>query len=162
MLKEGLQGTVAPKAPGTPAWGDRESCLGGGWCSRRAYGGCQFPTARAHQPGGDGKSCPGGGRCSRRAYGGQPLPTARAHQSEGMGSPAQAVVRALGGSAWGSTSLEPGHTILGDGESCRGGGRCSWRACGGQRLPTSRAQHLGGDGKSCPGGRRCSRRACGE
>ena len=39
LLKEGLQGAVAPNGPGTPAWGDGESCLGGGWCSRRACGG---------------------------------------------------------------------------------------------------------------------------
>ena len=46
---------------------------------------------------GDGESCPSGDRCSRRACGGQQLPKARAHHPGGTGSPAQAVVVALGG-----------------------------------------------------------------
>ena len=101
MLKEGLQGTAAPNGPGTPNWGDGESNLVGGWCSRGACAGQQLPTARAYPHGGtgspprrwsvlkdglreaavpygtgtpapgDGESCPGGGRYSRRACGGQ-------------------------------------------------------------------------------------------
>ena len=39
VLMEGLQGVAVPNGPGTPAWGDGESCLGGVRCSRRARGG---------------------------------------------------------------------------------------------------------------------------
>ena len=52
VLKEGLRGVVVPNSPDTPAWGDGESCPGGGRCSRRACMGQQLPTALAHQPGG--------------------------------------------------------------------------------------------------------------
>ena len=55
VLNEGLWGVAVPNGPGTPAWGDGESCRGGGQCSRRACGGLQFPTAGAHQPGGTGR-----------------------------------------------------------------------------------------------------------
>ena len=130
VLKEGLRGVAVSNGLGTPAPGDGDSAQavvgsqrghvggsssqrrghtslggrgirpGGGRCSRRACGGQQLPTARAHQPRGtggpaqpmvgaqgatagaaipngpgtpawgDGESCPGGGWCSRRAYGG--------------------------------------------------------------------------------------------
>ena len=35
MLKESLRGVAVSNGPGTPAWGDGESCPGGGWCSRK-------------------------------------------------------------------------------------------------------------------------------
>ena len=40
-------GAAAPNGPGTPAWGDGESCPGGGWCSRRGLRGAAAPKARA-------------------------------------------------------------------------------------------------------------------
>ena len=100
MLKEGLRGAAVPNGPGTPAWGDGESCPGGGRCLRRACGGQRLPrpghmilgghgvlpgrwsvlkvgppgAAVPNGPGtpawGDGESCPGGGRCLGRACGG--------------------------------------------------------------------------------------------
>ena len=48
VLKQGVAGTTVPNRPGTLASGDGESCLGGGWCSRRTCGRQQLPTARAH------------------------------------------------------------------------------------------------------------------
>ena len=39
VLKEGLPGATAPYGLGIPAWGDGESCPGGGQCSGWACGG---------------------------------------------------------------------------------------------------------------------------
>ena len=186
----GPAGGSSPQCPGTPVWRDGESCSGGGRCSRIACWGGAIPKARAHQSGGtrspvqavvgaqgrpaggsssqgpgtpvlgDGESYPGGGRCSRRAYGGQQPPRPGQHQPLGTGSPVQAVLGAQGGSAGGNSPQGPGTPILGDGESCPGGGRCSRRACGGQQsqgpgtLPDR-------DGESCTGSGRCLGRARG-
>ena len=38
-VQGGPAGGSSPQGPGTPAWGDGESCPGGGWCSGRARGG---------------------------------------------------------------------------------------------------------------------------
>ena len=48
VLKEGPRGVAVPNGLSTRAWGDGESCPGSGRCLRRACGGQQFPTARAH------------------------------------------------------------------------------------------------------------------
>ena len=131
MLEEGLRGVVVPYGPGSPAWGDGESCPGGGRCSRRTCGGSQFPTAQAHQPGGRGSPAqvvvgaprgPVGDSCSQRpgltSLGGQGvLPRLMSVLKEGL--------RGV------SVPYGPGSPTWGDGESCPGGGHCSRRACGG-------------------------------
>ena len=66
VLKEGLRGIEFHDRPGTPAWGDGESCLRGARCSRSASGGQQFPTD-GHTNLGVVESYLGCGRCSRRA-----------------------------------------------------------------------------------------------
>ena len=64
----------------------------------------------------------------------------------GTGSPAKAAVGAYGGPAGDGSSQWPGPTSCGDGESCQGGGRCLWRACGGRQFPMAQAHQLGGRG----------------
>ena len=158
--------------PGTPAWGDGESCAEGGrsvlqglWGRRTGHtclggwgvpprGWSEFPCRACGdgQPGppawGDGESCPGGGRSilqglwGRRTghtglggWGAQPrgwseFPAGpvgmdnRAHRPGGMGSPAQGVVGASCRANGGPSSLENrAHRPGGDGESCPGGVR---------------------------------------
>ena len=129
VLKEGLQGAVGPNGPGTPAWWDGESCLGGGWCSRRACRGQQLPTARAHQPGGVGSPAqavvaaqggPAGGSSSLRP--GYTGPGGRGVLSRRWLVLKEGMRRAAAPNG-------PGTPARGDGESCQGCGCCSRRAC---------------------------------
>ena len=206
VLMEGPRGVAAPIGLGTPARAGGESYAGGGWCSRRACEGYQFPMARAHQPGqtgspaqvvlkeglrgvavpnGPGKPsqrdveyCPGGGRCSRKACGGQQPPKGLGTPAWGDGNSYPGGGRCSGRPVGGSSSQWPGHfnpggrrvlpwwwSVLkeglwgvavpngpgtparGDGESCRGGGRCSRRACGGLQFPTAQAHQPRGTGR---------------
>ena len=106
------------------------------------------------------------------------------------GSRAKAAVRAYGGPTGGGNFQRPGPTSYVEGQSCPSGGRCLWRACGEQVLPTARAHPGGmgtlaqvlvgaygrlagssslqrpgptslGDGPSCPSIGPCLCRACG-
>ena len=160
MLKD-VQGVAVPNGPGTPGWGDVESCQGGGWCSRRACGGYLLPTGRAHQPGGTEISI-------------QAVVGAQAGSAGGSSSlwPAQTSLGGQGVLPWRWSVLkeglrgievrnDPGTPALGDGEFCPGGGRCSKRACGGQQLPEGSGTPAWGIVESCLGGGRCSRKACG-
>ena len=99
--------------PGTPAWGDGESCPGGGrsvlqglWGRRTGHIGL------------------GGWGVQPRGWSGFPAGPAgmdnRAHWPGGMGSPAQGVV---GASCRACGNVEPGTPAWGDGESSPGGGR---------------------------------------
>ena len=99
--------------PGPPAWGDRESCPGGGrsvlqglWGRRTGHTGL------------------GGWGFQPRGWSEFPAGPAvmdnRAHRPGGMGSPAQGVV---GASCRACGDVEPGTPAWGDGESCPGGGR---------------------------------------
>ena len=107
VLMEGLWGTAIFNGPGLPAWGDGESCPGGGWCSRRACGGQQLPTARAHHPEGTGSPAQAVG-----AHGG-PVGDGSFQWPGGMGSPAQAAVGAHEGPPRDSSSQRPGFASLG-------------------------------------------------
>ena len=80
-------GDSSSQRPGPTNWGDGESCLGGGRCLWRAYGGRRFPTARAHQLGGRGvvpkwRSVPIGG------LPGTVFPNGPGPEARGTGSPA--------------------------------------------------------------------------
>ena len=99
--------------PGPPAWGDGESCPGGGrsvlqglWGRRTGHTGL------------------GGWGVQPRGWSEFPAGPAgmdnRAHWPRGMGRPAQGVV---GASCWACGDVEPGTPAWGDGESSPGGGR---------------------------------------
>ena len=99
--------------PGPPAWGDGESCPGGGrsflqglWGRRTGHTGL------------------GGRGVVPRGWSEFPAGSAgtdnRAHRPGGIGSPAQGVV---GVSCWACGDVEPGTPAWGDAESCPGGGR---------------------------------------
>ena len=112
VSKEGLRGAAAPNGPGTLAWRDGQSCLGGGRCFSTACGGLQLPTAWAHQPRETGSPAqalvgaeggPAGGSSFHR----------RANQPGGTGRPAQASVGALGAPAGDNISPRLRHTSLG-------------------------------------------------
>ena len=62
------------------------------------------------------------------------------------GSPTQEAVAAYGALAGDGCPHRRGPTNWGDGESCPGGGRCVWSACGGRLPPSARAHRLGGRG----------------
>ena len=156
--------------PGPPAWGDGESCPGGGrsvlqglWGRRTGHTGL------------------GGWGVQPRGWSEFPAGPAgmdnRVHRPGGMGSPAQGVV---GVSCRACGDVEPGTPAWGDGESSPGGGRsflqglrgwttgptglggtgspaqgvvgASCRANGGPSASKNRAHRPGGDGESCPGG----------
>ena len=143
--QEGFARGGSPQGPGMPASGDGESCPGAGGCSGGPAGGSS-PQGPGTPAWGDGESCPSGGRCSRRARWGRQSPRPGHTTLGGMGSPAQAVVGGEGGPVWDNSPLGPGTPNWGDGESCPSGGRCSRRACEGQQLPRPGHASLGGRG----------------
>ena len=116
--------------PGTPAWGDGQSCPGGG----RSFLQGLWGRRTGHRAWGDGESCPGGGRSvlqglwERRTghtglggWGVQPrgwweFPAGAA----GLDNRAKG---AVGASCRACGDVEPGTPAWGDGESCPGGGR---------------------------------------
>ena len=119
--------------PGPPAWGDGESCPGGGrsvlqglWGRRTGHTGL------------------GGWGVQPRGWSEFPAGPAgmdnRAHRLGGMGSPAQGVVGASCRACW---DVEPGTPAWGDGESSPGGGRSFLR---GLRGWTTGPTGLGGRG----------------
>ena len=156
--------------PGTPAWGDGESCPGGG----RSF----LQGLRGRRTGHTGL---GGWGVLSRGWSEFPAGPAgmdnRAHQPGGMGSPAQGVV---GVSCRACGDVEPGTPAWGDGEPSPGGGRsflqglqgwtngahrpggmgspaqgvvgASCRANWGPSSSENRAHRPRGDGESCPGG----------
>ena len=176
MLQECLRGAAVPNSPGIPAWGDGESCPGGGRCSRRAFRG-QQPLRPGQSSLGNRESYPGGGRCSRRACGGQQFPAAQAYQLGGAGGSCPGGGRCLRRACGGQQLPRPGHTSMGgrgvlprrwlvlneglrgvavpngprtpswgDAESYPGGGRCSSRGLRGAAAPEARAHQHGGTG----------------
>ena len=64
----------------------------------------------------------------------------------GTGSPAQEAVTTYGAPAGDGRPHWRGPTSREDGESCLGGGRCLWSACGGRQAPLAWAYKLGGRG----------------
>ena len=114
--------------PGTPAWGDGESCPGGGrsvlqglWGRRTEHTGL------------------GGWGVQPRGWSEFPAGLAgmdnRAQRPGGMGSPAQGVG---GASCRARGDVEPGTPAWGDGESCPGGGRSVLQGLWGRRTgPTN-------------------------
>ena len=153
--------------PGTPAWGDGESCPGGGRSFLQGLWG--WTTGRTGLAGWE--SCPGGGRSllqglwgrrtghtGLRGWGVLPRgwsecpagPVAmdnRAHRPGGMGSPAQGVV---GVSLRACGDGQPGAPAWRDGSPAQGVVGVFCRACGGVEPGTP----AWGDGESCPGGGR--------
>ena len=99
--------------PGAPAWGDGESCPGGG---RSVLQGLRGWTT--------GRTGLGGRGVLPRGWSERPAGPAgidnRAHRPGGTGSPAQGVV---GVSCRACGDGQPGAPAWGDGESCPGGGR---------------------------------------
>ena len=132
MLKEGLQGVVAPNGLGTPAWGDRETCPGSGRYSRRACGGHQFSTAHAHQLGGTGSPAQSlvGARGGFGVGSSSQWPVHTSLEGRGVLPRRWPVLKEglLGALAPNS----PGTLAWGDRESHPGCVRCSRGACGGQ------------------------------
>ena len=109
--------------PGPPAWGDGESCPGGGRSVLQGLWG-----RRTGHTGLGGWGVPPRGWLEFLA--GPAGIDNRAHRPGGTGSPAQGVVgasrRACGG-------VEPGTPAWGDGESCPGGGRSVLQGLWGRR-----------------------------
>ena len=70
LLKEGLQGAVAPNGPGTPAIGGWRVLPRRWLVLKEGLQGAATPNGPGTLARGDGESCPGGGWCSRRACGG--------------------------------------------------------------------------------------------
>ena len=99
--------------PGAPAWGDGESCPGGG---RSVLHGSRGDRTGRTGLGGWGVLPRGWSECLAGPAG----MDNRAHRPGGMGSPAQGVV---GASCRACGEVEPGAPAWGDGESCPGGGR---------------------------------------
>ena len=217
--------------PGALAWGDGESCPGGGrsvlqglWGRRTGHTGLggwgvqprgwsEFPAGPAgmdNRAWGDGESCPGGGRSFLQGlrgwttgptglggWGVQPrgwseFPAGpagidnRAHRPGWMGSPAHGVVGAPcrargdvepGAPAWGGRGAQPrgcseppawplgGHLLLrtgrtglgGTGSPAQGVFGASCKASGGPVSSENRAHRPGGDGEPSPGGVRSLR-----
>ena len=142
----GPQGGSIPQGPGTPAWGDGDSCPGGGRSPRRACEGQRSPRF-GHT------SMRGRGVLPRRCsvlfegpWGGQQSPRPGHTSLGGTGSPAQVVVGVQGGPARGSNPQGMGTTASREDEFRPGGGWCSWRACGGQQPPRPGHTRLGGRG----------------
>ena len=128
---EGLRGTAIPNGPGPPS-GGMGSLAVGGWCLWSECRGRQFPTAWAHCLGGRGV-----------------LPMRHSVPMEGpRGTAVPKGPGALTGGGhgllprWWSVPMKRLWPMVapirrrpiswGDGKSCLGGGRCLWRACGGQ------------------------------
>ena len=103
--------------PGAPAWGDGESCPGGGRSVLQGPWGAMF----FREPGAPARV---GRGVQPRGWLEFPAGPAgmdnRAHRHWGMGSPAQGVV---GASCRARGDVEPGKPAWGDGESSPGGGR---------------------------------------
>ena len=102
-------------------------------------------NARAHQLGGRGV-LPRRRSLPMERLRGTAAPIGAGPPRGGTGSPAQAVVGAYGLHAGDGSPQWPGPTKWGDGESCPGGARCLWSACGGWQPPKARAHQLGGRG----------------
>ena len=154
----GLAGDGSPLWPGPTSSGDSEPSPGGSRCSRRAYGGQQFPTAPAHRLRGR-EVLPRQRSVLMGALRGTALPNGLGPPTWGTGSPALVAVGAYGGPAGDGSPHRRGPTSLGDGKSCPGGGRCPWSACGGWQPPKARAHRLGERGvlpRRWSGGHSCS------
>ena len=168
-------GDSSPHWPRPTSLGDGESCPRGGHRLWSVWGGHPSPLDQAHQLGGRGflsrrRSLPmerlrgtaapigagppaGGWKDLLRR---QPLPMERMQgtaapigprpQAWGTGSPAHEAVAAYGTPAGDGSPHRHGPTSSGDGESCPGGNRCLWGACGGRQPPSARAHQLGGQG----------------
>ena len=155
-----LWGTAARPIGAGPPFGGTGSPAHAAVGAHGAPAGDSSPQMpRAHPPG-EGESSLGGGRCPRSACGGRQISLARAHQLGGQGVlPRRRSVsmECLRGTA---APKRPGPTNWGDGESCPGGGRCLWSACGGRLPPSAQAHQLGG-WESCSGAGRCPWGTCG-
>ena len=134
--------------PGTPAWGDGESCPGGGrsvlqglWGRRTGHTGL----------GGWGVQPRGWSEFPARRAGMDDW----AHRPGGMGSPAQGVV---GVSCRACGDGQPGPLAWGDGESSPGGGRSVLQGLWGRRTGQNRPRGMGSPAQGVVG---VSYRACG-
>ena len=74
----GPTGGSTPQGPGTPVWGDGDSCPSGGRCSRRAYGGQRSPRPGHTSLGGRGV-LPKRWSLLKEGLRGSVVPKARAH-----------------------------------------------------------------------------------
>ena len=168
-------GDGSPQRPLRTSWGDGESCPAGGSCLWSASGGQQLPSVPADHLGGQGV-LPGRRSLPMEHLRGMAAPSVRGSTAGGMGSPTQAALAAYGeppgtaapigagGPPRGTRSLAqeavadygvlagvsspqpPGLDSWGDRGSSPGGGSRLWSACGGQQLPSARANPLGGQG----------------
>ena len=164
--------------PGPPAWGDGESCPGGGrsvlqglWGRRTGHTGLvgwgaqprgwsEFPAGpagmdkRGPPAWGDGESCPGGGRSVLQGQWGaiffrEPGAPARGGREVLPRGCSESPARPTGGHLLQRT----GRTGLGGtGSPTQGVFGASCQANGGPSSSENRAHRPGGDGESCPGG----------
>ena len=147
VLKEGLRGIEFHDRPGTPAWGDGESCLGGARCSRSASGGQQLPTDGHTNLRGRGV-LPRLWPVLKEGLRGVAVPNGPGTTARGNGSPPEALVGAQARHGGDNSSQPPGHTSLGG----RGVLPRRWlvlKECvHGQQLPTARAYKPRGTGSA--------------
>ena len=130
---------------GPTSSGASGSCPRGGRCLWSACGVRQPAAAGIQQLGARGV-LPRRRSVPMERLGGTAAPSGPGLPIGGMGSRAKAAVRAYGASRRDGSPKRPGPTYWRDGESCQGGGRCLWSACGGRLPPLARAHQLGGRG----------------